>query len=64
MFGWLDPGVLFAGPEFWEDTAIAVPSPLHGLKADLLTGKTIEPGGSISVAALLGSQPVGLITPI
>ena len=64
MFGWLDPGVLFAGPEFWEDTAIAVPSPLHGLKADLVTGKTIEPGGSISVAALLGSQPVGLITPI
>ncbi|NNH61810.1 malto-oligosyltrehalose synthase [Rhizobium laguerreae] len=64
MFGWLDPGVLFAGPEFWEDTAIAVPSPLHGLKVDLLTGKTIEPGGSISVAALLGSQPVGLITPI
>jgi (1->4)-alpha-D-glucan 1-alpha-D-glucosylmutase len=64
MFGWLDPGVLFAGPEFWEDTAIAVPSPLHGLKADLLTAKTIEPGGSISVAALLGSQPVGLITPI
>ncbi|API56461.1 malto-oligosyltrehalose synthase (plasmid) [Rhizobium leguminosarum] len=64
MFGWLDPGVLFAGAEFWEDTAIAVPSPLHGLKADLVTGKTIEPGGSISVAALLGSQPVGLITPI
>ncbi|MBX5199031.1 malto-oligosyltrehalose synthase [Rhizobium sp. NZLR10] len=64
MFGWLDPGVLFAGPEFWEDTAIAVPSPLHGLKADLVTGKTIEPGGSISVAALLGSQPVGLISPI
>ncbi|NKK62302.1 malto-oligosyltrehalose synthase [Rhizobium leguminosarum bv. viciae] len=64
MFGWLDPGVLFAGPEFWEDTAVAVPSPLHGLKADLVTGKTIEPGGSISVAALLGSQPVGLITPI
>ncbi|MEH7910920.1 malto-oligosyltrehalose synthase [Rhizobium laguerreae] len=64
MFGWLDPGVLFAGPEFWEDTAVAVPSPLHGLKADLVTGKTIEPGGSISLAALLGSQPVGLITPI
>jgi (1->4)-alpha-D-glucan 1-alpha-D-glucosylmutase len=64
MFGWLDPGVLFAGPEFWEDTAIAVPSPLHGLKADLVTGKTTEPGGSISVAALLGSQPVGLISPI
>ncbi|OWV70500.1 malto-oligosyltrehalose synthase [Rhizobium sp. R634] len=64
MFGWLDPGVLFAGPEFWEDTAIAIPSPLHGLKADLVTGKTIEPGGSISVAALLGSQPVGLISPI
>ena len=64
MFGWLNLGVLFAGPEFWEDTAIAIPSPLHGLKADLLTGKTIEPGGSISVAALLGSQPVGLISPI
>lgn len=64
MFGWLDPGVLFAGPEFWEDTAIAIPSPLHGLRADLVTGKTIEPGGSISVAALLGSQPVGLISPI
>ncbi|WHO76122.1 malto-oligosyltrehalose synthase [Rhizobium sp. BT03] len=64
MFGWLDPGVLFAGPEFWEDTAIAVPSPLHGLKADLVTGKTIEPGGSIAVAGLLGSQPVGLISPI
>ncbi|ANL43085.1 UNVERIFIED_ORG: (1-_4)-alpha-D-glucan 1-alpha-D-glucosylmutase [Rhizobium esperanzae] len=64
MFGWLDPGVLFAGPEFWEDTTIAVPSPLHGLKADLLIGKTIEPGGSISVSALLGSQPVGLISPI
>ncbi|MBB4576520.1 malto-oligosyltrehalose synthase [Rhizobium lentis] len=64
MFGWLDPGVLFAGPEFWEDTAIAVPSPLHGLKADLVTGKTIEPGGSISVAALLGSQPLGLVSPI
>ncbi|EJC85697.1 malto-oligosyltrehalose synthase [Rhizobium leguminosarum bv. trifolii WSM2297] len=64
MFGWLDPGVLFAGPEFWEDTAIAVPSPLHGLKADLVTGKTIEPGGSITIAALLGSQPVGLISPI
>ncbi|ARO32834.1 maltooligosyl trehalose synthase (plasmid) [Rhizobium sp. NXC14] len=64
MFGWLDPGALFAGPEFWEDTAIAVPSPLHGLKADLVTGKTIEPGGSISVAALLGSQPLGLISPI
>ncbi|PDT04819.1 malto-oligosyltrehalose synthase [Rhizobium chutanense] len=63
MFGWLDPGVLFAGPEFWEDTAIAVPSPLHGLKADLVTGKTIEPGGSISLAALLGSQPVGMISP-
>ncbi len=64
MFGWLDPGVLFAGPEFWEDTAIAVPSPLHGLKADLVTGKTIEPGGSIAIAALLGSQPVALISPI
>ncbi|ANK89071.1 MULTISPECIES: malto-oligosyltrehalose synthase [unclassified Rhizobium] len=64
MFRWLDPGVLFAGPEFWEDTAIAVPSPLHGLKADLVTGKTIEPGGSISVATLLGSQPLGLISPI
>ncbi|MDF0696137.1 malto-oligosyltrehalose synthase [Rhizobium sp. MC63] len=64
MFGWLDPGVLFAGPEFWEDTSIAVPSPLHGLKADLVTGKTIEPGGSISLAALLGSQPLGLVSPI
>lgn len=64
MFGWLNPGVLFAGPEFWEDTAIAIPSPFHGRKADLVTSKTIEPGGSISVAALLGSQPVGLISPI
>lgn len=63
MFGWLDPGVLFAGPEFWEDTAILVPSPLHGLKADLLTGKMLEPGTTISLAALLGDQPAALIVP-
>ncbi|MBB3593830.1 (1-_4)-alpha-D-glucan 1-alpha-D-glucosylmutase [Rhizobium sp. BK529] len=63
MFGWLDPGVLFAGPEFWEDTAISVPSPLHRLKADLLTGKMLEPGSEISLAALLGDQPAALIGP-
>jgi (1->4)-alpha-D-glucan 1-alpha-D-glucosylmutase len=63
MFGWLDPGVLFAGPEFWEDTAISAPSPLHGLKADLLTGKVLEPGSKISLAALLGDQPAALIVP-
>ncbi len=63
MFGWLDPGVLFAGPEFWADTAIAVPSPLHGLKADLLTGKMLEPGSRILLAALLGDQPAALIVP-
>lgn len=63
MFGWLDPGVLFAGPEFWEDTAISAPSPLHGHKADLLTGKVLEPGSKISLAALLGDQPVALIVP-
>ncbi|MGM4912853.1 malto-oligosyltrehalose synthase [Rhizobium sp. 768_B6_N1_8] len=63
MFGWLDPGVLFAGPEFWEDTAISVPSPMHGLKADLLTGKMLEPGNKISLATLLGDQPAALIVP-
>lgn len=63
MFGWLDPGVLFAGPDFWEDTTVAVPLPLHGLKADLLTGKMLEPGGKISLAALLGDQPAALIVP-
>jgi len=63
MFGWLDPGVLFAGPEFWEDTAISVPSPLHGLKADLLTGKMLEPGTKIALATLLGDQPATLIVP-
>ncbi len=63
MFGWLDPGVLFAGPEFWEDTAISVPSPLHGLKADLLTGKMVEPGAGITLGSLLGDQPVALIVP-
>ncbi|MBW9051537.1 malto-oligosyltrehalose synthase [Rhizobium mesosinicum] len=64
MFGWLDPGVLFAGPEFWEDTVIAVPPPLHGLKADLLTGKMLEPGTNISLATLLGDQPAALIVPV
>lgn len=64
MFGWLDPGVLFAGPEFWEDTAIAVPSPMHALKADLLTGKMLEPGSRISLASLLGDQPAALIVPV
>jgi len=63
MFGWLDPGVLFAGTEFWEDTAISVPSPLHGLKADLLTGKMLEPGTKIALATLLGDQPAALIVP-
>lgn len=63
MFGWLDPGVLFAGPEFWEDTIISVPSPLHGLKADLLTGKMLEPGTKITLATLLGDQPAALIVP-
>ncbi|GAA3099532.1 malto-oligosyltrehalose synthase [Rhizobium viscosum] len=63
MFGWLDPGVLFAGPEFWEDTAISVPLPMHGLKADLLTGKMLEPGSKISLATLLGDQPAALIVP-
>jgi len=63
MFGWLDPGVLFAGPEFWEDTAISAPSPLQGLKADLLTGKRLDKGSKISLATLLGDQPAALIVP-
>jgi (1->4)-alpha-D-glucan 1-alpha-D-glucosylmutase len=63
MFGWLDPGVLFAGPEFWEGTVVSVPSPLHGLKADLLTGKMVEPGVTIALGSLLGDQPLALIVP-
>jgi (1->4)-alpha-D-glucan 1-alpha-D-glucosylmutase len=64
MFGWLDPGVLFAGPEFWDDTAIVIPPQLKGLKNCMLTGKLIEPGDQISAAAALGEQPVALIVPI
>ncbi|MBB3659750.1 (1-_4)-alpha-D-glucan 1-alpha-D-glucosylmutase [Rhizobium sp. BK650] len=63
MFGWLDPGVLFAGPEFWEDTAISVPLRLRGLKADLLTGKMLESGNSLPLGTLLGDQPAALIVP-
>jgi (1->4)-alpha-D-glucan 1-alpha-D-glucosylmutase len=64
MFGWLDPGVLFAGPEFWDDTTIVIPPQLKGLKNCMLTGKLIEPGDQISAAAALGEQPVALIVPI
>ncbi len=63
MFGWLDPGVLFAGPEFWNNTAIKVPASLQGRKCDLLTGRMLDPGGELLLSALLGSQPVALIEP-
>ncbi|UWU18793.1 malto-oligosyltrehalose synthase (plasmid) [Rhizobium sullae] len=63
MLGWLDPGVLFAGPEFWNDTMIQVPASFDGLRCDLLTGRMLEPGGELSLSALLGSQPVALIEP-
>ncbi len=64
MFGRLDPGVLFAGPEFWGDTAIVLPSPLQAPKVEKLTGKLIEPGDEFTVAALLGDQPVAFVAPI
>ncbi|NLS03896.1 malto-oligosyltrehalose synthase [Rhizobium sp. P32RR-XVIII] len=63
MFGWLDPGVLFAGPEFWNNTAIKMPASLQGLKCDLLTGRMLDPGGELLLSALLGGQPVALIEP-
>jgi (1->4)-alpha-D-glucan 1-alpha-D-glucosylmutase len=63
MFGWLDPGVLFAGPEFWNNTAIKLPASLQGPKCDLLTGRRLDPGGQLPLSALLGSQPVALMEP-
>ena len=63
MLGWLDPGVLFAGPEFWNNTAIKMPASLQGPECDLLTGRKLDPGGELLLSALLGGQPVALIEP-
>jgi len=63
MLGWLDPGVLFSGPEFWADTAIEIPHGLQGIKCDLLTGHHLDPGSRLPLAGILGIQPVALIEP-
>ncbi|NNH28304.1 malto-oligosyltrehalose synthase [Rhizobium sp. SEMIA 4085] len=64
MLGWLDPGVLFAGPEFWNDTVIQVPAFLEGRRCDLLTGQALDPRVELPLSTLLGSQPVALIEPV
>lgn len=63
MLGWLDPGMLYAGPKFWDDTTMFLPEPLAGRKFDLLTRRTLEPGGELPISELLGSQPLALIEP-
>ncbi|QRM46420.1 malto-oligosyltrehalose synthase [Rhizobium sp. BG4] len=63
MLGWLDPGVLFSGPEFWADTAIEIPPGLQGIKCDLLTGRHLDPGPRLPLGDILGVQPVALIEP-
>jgi len=63
MLGWLDPGALFSGPDFWADTAIEIPPGLQGIKCDLLTGHHLDPGARLPLAGILGVQPVALIEP-
>ncbi len=61
MMGQLEPGKLFAGPEFWDDTAIILPTGLQGSIRDLLTERSIDTAASIPVAKLLGRRPVALL---
>lgn len=61
MLGQLEPGRLYAGPEFWGDTAIIFPAELRGQTHDLLTAKLIDAAASIPVAQLLGTQPIALL---
>jgi len=61
MMGQLEPGKLFAGPEFWDDTAIILPAGLQGSIRDLLTERSIDTAASIPVAKLLGRRPVALL---
>jgi (1->4)-alpha-D-glucan 1-alpha-D-glucosylmutase len=61
MLGQLEPGKLYAGPEFWGDTAIVFPAALQGSKHDLLTGRSIDAAVSTPLAQLLGTQPVALL---
>lgn len=61
MMGQLEPGKLFAGPEFWDDTAIILPAGLQGSIRDLLTERSIDAAASIPVAKLLGRRPVALL---
>ncbi len=61
MMGQLEPGKLFAGPEFWEDTTIILPVELQGSKRDLLTERSIDVAAYIPVAQLLGTQPITLL---
>ena len=61
MLGQLEPGKLYAGPEFWGDTAVMLPSELRGPKHDLLTQRPIDTAVSVPVTQLLGTQPVALL---
>ncbi len=61
MLGQMEQGKLYAGPEFWGDTAIILPAELQGPKHDLLTERSIAGAASVPVAQLLGRQPVALL---
>jgi (1->4)-alpha-D-glucan 1-alpha-D-glucosylmutase len=63
MLGRLEPGALFASPEFWDGTAIAPPTALRGRKRDLITGHEVDTGETIPLSQLLGRQPVALLEP-
>ncbi len=63
MLGRLEPGALFACPEFWDGTAIAVPAAFGGRKHDLITGHEVGAGETIPLSHLLGRQPVALLQP-
>jgi (1->4)-alpha-D-glucan 1-alpha-D-glucosylmutase len=61
MLGRLDPGAMFAGSDFWADTAVAIPEQLSGSKRDLLTGQMRDQGASLLLSQLIGKQPVALL---
>lgn len=62
MYGRLAGATLSAGADFWKGTDIVLPPALQkGRKRDILTGKTLAAGASLSAAALLGDQPVALV---
>lgn len=62
MYGRLAGSTLSAGTDFWKGTDILLPPALQqGRKRDVLTGKMLAAGVSLSAAVLLGDQPVALV---